>query len=150
MCTLPAAVCINVGHKLWREASRNHLPRMKPAHDYNLSVADVARHYDLRPRTVRDHLKRGNLRGVRIGGEWRCSWPDVFAAERGPTPRGERAECYKSQRLTKKTLAAKWGVCEKTVERWIEAGLPTRNVFGSVRIAPVDAEEWTTRTFGCT
>lgn len=50
--------------------------------------------------------------------------------------------------MRKKTLAAKWFVCEKTVERWIADGLPTRNVFGSVRIAPVDAETWTASTFG--
>ncbi|WP_417525587.1 hypothetical protein [Marinovum sp.] len=50
--------------------------------------------------------------------------------------------------MRKKTLAAKWGVSERTVERWIADGLPTRNVFGSVRIAPTDAEKWMARTFG--
>lgn len=123
---------------------------MKYAHTYNISVKDVADHYDLKPRTIRDHLKKGNLSGVRIKGEWRCSWPDVFAAEKGPTPKRERAELYKEKLFTKKTFGAKWSICEKTVDRWIEDGLPTRNVFGSVRIAPVDAREWTKRTFGTT
>jgi hypothetical protein len=121
---------------------------MENAHTYNISVEDVAHHYDLKPRTVRDHLKNGNLHGVRIMGKWRCSWPDIFAAEKGPMPRGERAALYKAQLLTKKALAAEWGVSERTVERWIETGLPTRNVFSSVRIAPVDADEWMQRTFG--
>jgi DNA-binding transcriptional regulator LsrR (DeoR family) len=63
-------------------------------------------------------------------------------------PHGKRVELYKAQLLTKKALAAKWGVSERTVERWVEMGLPTRNVFGSVRIAPTDADEWMQRTFG--
>ncbi|WP_232796550.1 helix-turn-helix domain-containing protein [Roseovarius salinarum] len=133
---------------LWAGSRQSNLRRMKQNHEYNLSVSDVAHHYDLKARTVRDHLRDGNLHGVRINGWWRCSWPDVFAAEKGPMPRGERAELYKAQLLTKKMLAAKWGVSERTVERWIETGLPTRNVFGSVRIAPADVNEWMQRSFG--
>ena len=130
--------------------ARNNLRIMGQAHDYNLTAADVADHYALTPRTVRGYLKSGVLQGVRIRSEWRCSWPDVWTAEQGPMPRGKRAELYKAPLLTKNALAAKWRVSERTVERWIEAGLPTRNVFGSVRIAPVDADEWTRRTFGIT
>ncbi|MFC6643897.1 MULTISPECIES: hypothetical protein [Sulfitobacter] len=51
---------------------------------------------------------------------------------------------------SKKALATKWQVSERTVERWIVEGLPTRNVFGSVRIAPEDAVDWTEQTFGAT
>ena len=120
---------------------------MEPAHHFNLSLADVADHYALSVRTLREHLKAGALHGVRIKGAWRLSWSDVFDAEKGPKPQGERAELYKSRLLTKRDLAGRWGVTERTVERWIAEGLPTRNVFGSVRIAPVDAGEWTARTF---
>lgn len=120
---------------------------MKHTYNYDLSVQAVAAHFDLGPGTVRARRKAGDLAGVRVGGEWRFSWPDVWAAEKGPVPRKERAELYKAQLLTKKKLAARWSVSEKTVERWIDAGLPTRNVFGSVRIAPIDAKEWTDRTF---
>ncbi|MDO5632530.1 MAG: helix-turn-helix domain-containing protein [Paracoccus sp. (in: a-proteobacteria)] len=123
---------------------------MEKIQDHNLTVADVAAHYNLSPRTVRQHLKDGALSGVRIKGEWRCSWRAVWRAEMGPMPRGERADLYRRHLMSKKTLAAKWGISERTVERWIADGLPTRNVFGSVRIAPFDAEEWTNRTFGIT
>ncbi|UMA67252.1 DNA-binding protein (plasmid) [Roseivivax marinus] len=123
---------------------------MKHTHTYNLTVAAVADHYALSPRTVRGHLQTGSLYGVRLDGEWRCSWPDVWAAERAPTPKGAKAARYKERLLKKKDLAAKWSTCEKTVERWIEEGLPTRNVFGSVRIAPIDAETWIQHTFGPT
>jgi len=122
---------------------------MRQLHDYSLTTEEVADHYGLTPRTVRDHLKRGTLRGVKINRDWRCSWPDVWAAEKGPTPRGERAKDYKAPLLCKKDLAVRWGVSERTVERWIEQGLPTRNAFGSVRIAAIDAEAWVQRTFGC-
>ncbi len=70
-----------------------------------------------------------------------------MTAEKGPLPRGKRLEAYKRPLFTKKGLGAKWGVSERTVERWITAGLPTRNVFGSVRIAPIDADEWIRRKF---
>lgn len=122
---------------------------MEKPHCYNLTVAAVAAHYNLTPRTVRARLKVGDLASARVGGEWRCCWRDVWSAEQGPMPRGQRAEDYKQSLLTKKELAALWAVSERTVERWIEAGLPTRNVFGSVRIAPVDAEQWTAMTFRC-
>ncbi|WP_370160474.1 helix-turn-helix domain-containing protein [Limimaricola soesokkakensis] len=121
---------------------------MKPLHDYSLTTEEVAEHYGLTPRTVRDHLKRGTLRGVKINRDWRCRWPDIWAAENGPTPRGNRAQAYQAPLLTKKALAARWSVSARTVERWIEQGLPTRNVFGSVRIAPIDAGEWLRRHFG--
>nr|WP_162623658.1 helix-turn-helix domain-containing protein [Paracoccus saliphilus] len=120
---------------------------MKQTHDYNLTVKAVADHYSLTPGTVRAKLRAGELEGVRIGGDWRCSWQNVWAAEQGPVPRGNRADAYKKPLLTKKDLGAQWSVSERTVERWIAAGLPTRNVFGSVRIAPAEADEWVRRTF---
>lgn len=121
---------------------------MAHSHDYILSVAEVAAHFNLSARTVRTHLIKGTLAGVRLAGIWRCAWADVWAAEQGPVPRGARGKCYKQPLLSKKTLAEKWRVSERTVERWIVAGLPTRNVFGSVRIAPADADLWLARTFG--
>jgi hypothetical protein len=117
-------------------------------HDYLLTTQDVADHYSLSPRTVRKHLVEGALHGVRINRDWRCRWLDVWAAERGPTPRGDRAAAYRLPLLCKAALGAKWHVSERTVERWIAQGLPTRNVFGSVRIAPIDAQEWLMREFG--
>ncbi len=132
---------------LWEASLQSNLQRMEPAHDYTLTVADVATHYALSLRTVRGRLKDGSLSGVQINGEWRCSWSDVWGAEKGPMPRGKRSKAYKADLLTKKNIANEWGVSERTVERWIVAGLPTRNVFGSVRIASIDAEEWTRQHF---
>ncbi|UMA67247.1 helix-turn-helix domain-containing protein (plasmid) [Roseivivax marinus] len=120
---------------------------MELAHDYTLTVADVAAHYALSRRTIRNCLKDGSLSGVQVNGQWRCSWTDVWRAEKGPMPRGKRSKAYKADLLTKRSLALEWSVSERTVERWIAAGLPTRNVFGSVRIAPVDAVEWMRQNF---
>ena len=121
---------------------------MNKTHPYHLSVAVVAEHFGLSARTVRDYLKSSKLAGTRIEGAWRLSWPDVWAAEQGPTPRGARQDHYTQPLLSKRQLAAQWGVSARTVERWITDGLPTRNVFGNVRIAPVDASDWTRRHFG--
>jgi hypothetical protein len=120
---------------------------MKHAHTYNLSVADIAEHYSLSPRTVRDRLQSGDLDGVRINGQWRLSWHDVLAAEQGPTPSKALISNYKKPLLSKTGLGSEWKVSKRTVERWLQAGLPTRNVFGSVRIAPYDADIWMRKQF---
>lgn len=134
--------------KLWPAPRGTNLLFMEPLHDYSLTTEEVAEHYGLSPRSIRDHLKKGNLQGVKINRDWRCRWADVWAVEQGPTPRGDRARAYQAPLLSKTALAAKWKVSVRTVERWIDRGLPTRNVFGSVRIAPVDADLWAQREFG--
>lgn len=120
---------------------------MENNYDYILTVADVAEHFGLTDRTVRTHLNRNNLSGVRSKGNWKCRWVDVWAEEQGPIPRGAGLMDCKKTLMSKKTLAAKWNVCKRTVDRWISDGLPTRNVFGSLRIAPIDAAEWTKKSF---
>jgi len=121
---------------------------MKQSYPYNLSVAEVAEHFCLSPRSIRDRIKQGDLRAMRVGGEWRLRWPDVWAVEKGNMPTGNRAIDLMAPLLTKAHLGGLWGKSERTVERWIAAGLPTRNVFGNVRIAPADAEVWMHGTFG--
>ncbi len=115
---------------------------MTDTHDFTLTVSDIAAHFSLSHRTIRDHLSSGRLKGVRIGGLWRARWRDVWSAETGPAPWGHKMDAYRQPLLTKAQLAARWAVSERTVERWIAAGLPTRNVFTNVRVAPVDAEAW--------
>lgn len=99
---------------------------MSDQHGYTLTVAAVAAHYRLTPRTVRERLMAGDLAGMRIGGQWRCRWADIWAAEKGPMPKGARGNAYRQPLLTKRDLAAQWSISERTVERWITAGLPTR------------------------
>lgn len=117
-------------------------------HDYSLTTDEVAEHFDLSMGTVRHHLRLGNLHGAKRNRDWRCRWPDVWAVEKGPTPKGDRIAHYKAPLLSKRGLAAAERVSVRTVERWIEQGLPTRNVFGSVRIAAIDAKEWLKWYFG--
>ena len=59
---------------------------MEDDNDYNLTVAEVAAHYSLSPRTVRTCLKNGALEGVRLSGSWRCCWTDAW----GDLRRSER------------------------------------------------------------
>ncbi|WP_292020641.1 hypothetical protein [Maritimibacter sp. UBA3975] len=49
---------------------------------------------------------------------------------------------YKADLLPKKVIAGALRVSVKTVERWIEGGLPCRNVFGVVRCNPHDVTDW--------
>ena len=82
---------------------------------YTLTVAEVATHYSLSARTIRNHLNGGTLEGVRLSGSWRCCWHDVWAAEQGPAPRGTRSNLYKTPLNSKKALALNWQVSERTV-----------------------------------
>lgn len=113
-----------------------------------LTVEEVARHYALKPDTVRRHIRRGELDAVRLNRSYRIDWPAVWSCEEGPAPRGRATARYQMPLLTKKDLAAALRVSPRTVERWVETGLPTRNVFGRVRVNPHDAADWLSATFG--
>jgi len=136
-----------IHQNFWRRPLGTNLLVMEDNLKYTLTVAEVATHYSLSARTIRNHLNGGTLEGVRLSGSWRCCWHDVWAAEQGPAPRGTRSNLYKTPLNSKKALALNWQVSERTIERWIADGLPTRNVFGSVRIAPADATEWMKQAF---
>lgn len=107
-----------------------------------LTVEEVAEHFRLRPDTVRGRIKSGELPAVRIHREYRLEWRDVWACEQGPVPKGPREARYRVPLLTKKHLATALKVGMRTVERWIAAGLPTRNAFGAIRMNPHDVEGW--------
>lgn len=107
-----------------------------------LSVQEVATHFGFRPEAVRTRINSGELRAFRVNRSYRCEWPDVWACEEGPAPRPQQPERYQAPLLSKKELAARLRVSVRTVDRWLQGGLPTRNVFGRVRVNPHDAEDW--------
>jgi hypothetical protein len=114
----------------------------------NLSTADIAQHFNLSSSTIRRKIRSGDIIAQSVGRDYRACWEDLWACEQGPTPRGKLRERYKLSLLSKRDLGAATGFSERTVERWIAAGLPTRNAFGSVRINPQDATDWLHRTHG--
>jgi len=107
-----------------------------------LSVEEVATHFGLRPDTVRRKIRAGEIEAIRIGRVYRLAWPDVFACEDGPMPKRARVTRYQENLLCKKNIAGALRVSVRTVERWIDDGLPTRNVFGVVRFNPHDVTDW--------
>lgn len=107
-----------------------------------LSIEEVARHYGLRPDTVRRKVRDGEIEALRIGRVYRLDWPDVWACEAGTMPKGPREGRYKEPLLSKRQVAVALHVSSRTVERWIALGLPTRNVFGAVRCNPYDVADW--------
>lgn len=113
-----------------------------------LSVEDVARHWSVTADTVRSKIKSGDLRAVRLGRIYRLAWADVWSAECGQMPDGALQDHYKAPLLTRKSLAERVGMSTRSVDRWIQAGLPTRSVFGAVRINPYDAEVWLQQSLG--
>ncbi|WP_098411708.1 helix-turn-helix domain-containing protein [Thioclava sp. ES.031] len=107
-----------------------------------LTVENVARHFRLAPATVRRKIRVGELRANRINRDYRINWEDVWSCERGPMPGRGTLERYQLPLIDKVQLAGGLEVSIRTVERWLAEGLPTRNVFGSVRMNPVDVRDW--------
>jgi hypothetical protein len=107
-----------------------------------LTIDDVARHWKLRPETIRKRIVEGDIPASRLNRQYRLRWEDVWSCERGPMPRGRARPRYMKPLLTKDQLGALYGVSARTVERWVDEGLPTRNVFGSVRFNADDAADW--------
>mgnify|MGYP005989137555 CR=1 FL=1 len=107
-----------------------------------LTVKQVADHWQLRPETIRRYISDGELPSIKLGDRHRVEWPDVWALEDGTFPRGARLDRYRLPLMSKRQLAKRLNVSIKTAERWIDAGLPTRSVFGSVRMNREDAREW--------
>lgn len=121
---------------------------MDHAHDFALDVAATARHFALTEATVRSYLRAGRLPGARLKGEWRTSWDHLWAVERGPTPTAANRRAYQLPLLSKSGLARKLTTSVRTIEGWLASGMPTRNVFSNVRVAPIDAEHWLVHTCG--
>lgn len=109
-----------------------------------LSIEEVARHFGLRPDTVRRKIRAREIDAVRIGRVYRLAWPDIWACEDGPMPKRARIARYQVDLLTKKDIAAALSISVRTVERWLEDGMPSRNVFGVVRCNPHDVSDWLT------
>ncbi|WP_088636312.1 DNA-binding protein [Phaeobacter sp. 22II1-1F12B] len=121
---------------------------MTHSHDFALDVTAIATHFALTEATVRSYLRAGRLPGVRLKGEWKTSWDHVWGVERGPTPRSANRQAYQLPLLSKSDLACRLATSVRTIEGWLASGMPTRNVFSNVRIAPVDAETWLIHTLG--
>lgn len=111
-----------------------------------LTVEQVADHYGLRPDTIRRKIRSGELAGLRILRSYRIGWPAVWACERGPLPRGTLEERYRLPLMNKAQVASRLNLSVRTVERWIARGLPTRDVFGAVRINPENLRDWLRHT----
>ena len=47
--------------------------------DYKYTISDIAKMAKLTDRTIRNYLAKGNLKGMKIGGQWRFSKNDIYA-----------------------------------------------------------------------
>ena len=112
-----------------------------------LGVADCARHFSFSEKTVYEMIKSGELPAEKFG-SYLIAWPDAWACERGPAPRPELHTRYMSDLLSRQTLAARTERSLRTVDRWLDSGLPTRNVRASVRVNAVDAADWLRGKYG--
>ena len=92
-----------------------------------LSVADCARHFSFSEKTVYKMIKSGELPAEKFG-SYQIAWHDAWACEHGPVPRPELHTRYMSDLLNRQTLAARTKRSLRTVDRWLDSGLPTRNV----------------------
>jgi len=124
-----------------RFSNDDHLP----SPPYPLDPVAAADHFRVRPRTIRMWIQDGKLQSYRIGRAHRMSWAKIWACEDGTKPTPQTEARYRLPLMTKAELASRLAISNRTVDRWIADGLPTRKVFGMVRFNPVDAEEWLRR-----
>lgn len=115
---------------------------MKDLAYHYLTVADVARRWQLGARSVRDMVHDGKLPAVHRGGEYLIRAEDMWSCEQGPFPRGAAHSRQLDPLMTKCDVAFSIRCSVKQVERWIEAGLPTRNVGVNVLIDEEAARVW--------
>lgn len=113
----------------------------------DLSVADCAGHFSFSEKTVYAMIKSGELPAEKF-----ChhviAWPDAWACEHGPAPRPALYPRYMTPLLSRQALAKHTGKSLRTVDRWLDSGLPTRNVRDSVRVNAADAAEWLRAKYG--
>ncbi len=113
-----------------------------------LTVAELAAHWRLQPQTVRATIRAGRLNAARISRCYRVRWYDVWACEQGPRPTDATAARYRTPLLSKADVAAITRTSERSVDRWVGEGLPTRNVGPTVRINRGDLRDWLCRRYG--
>jgi hypothetical protein len=113
-----------------------------------LTIEDIGRHWGLRPAAIRARIATGELSAVRIAGRYRTTWSDVWACEGGKRPSGALAGRYMTPLLTKADLANAMRVSVRTVERWMQQGLPTRSVGENTRFNRAEAASWLRARFG--
>lgn len=109
--------------------------------DTHLTVRQLSAHWGVSERTVRNMIRSGALPAELFGQYW-IAWPDIWAHEQGPRPRAGTQARYRTDLLTRHDLARMTGRSLRTVDRWLDAGLPTRNVGHAVRINEEDARAW--------
>ena len=107
-----------------------------------LTVRQVADHWSVCTKTVYGMIRSGELASQHFGGEHQIDWPAVWACEQGPRPRPGREHLYRTPLMTRHELARRTGRSLSSVDRWLAAGLPTRDVGRSVRINEHDADAW--------
>ena len=107
-----------------------------------LTIAEAASHCGLKAATIRGKIRTGELPAIRMNRQYRVDWNDIWRCEDGPLPRGHQVPRYQADLLSKKLVANALNVSVRTVERWIAEGLPTRNVFGAIRMNPHDVDDW--------
>lgn len=112
-----------------------------------LDVAGCARHFSFSEKTIYKMIDSGELPAEKFG-RYFIAWPDIWACEQAPVPRPELHTRYMSGLLSRQTLARRTGKALRTVDRWLDSGLPTRNVRGSVRINTADAADWLRGKYG--
>lgn len=112
-----------------------------------LSVQELSEHWSIKPRTIRQYAGQG-LKHHRVNREYRFDWPDIWSFEEGPRPPTALHERYTTPLATKRTLATALKKSVRSVDRFIERGLPTRNVGANVRFHIYDAAAWLERHAG--
>lgn len=107
-----------------------------------ISSAELSKHWRLNAATIRHYHASGALQGFRVNRSLRFEWSAIWALEKAPVPASRQAGRYQTPLLTKRDLGHALGVSVRSIDRFMQRGLPTRNVGANVRFNRFDAAEW--------
>ena len=113
-----------------------------------LDIDDVSRHWKLSRATVRKHIASGHLKAVKIAGRYRMTWADVRDCENRKPPADAAPDRTRTGLMTKRDLSAVMGVSARTIERWMDAGLPVIPIGRTTRFDRSEVEAWMRARFG--
>ena len=124
------------------ESSMLPSPLAENGRSNQLTVEQAAKHFKLSAATLRKKIQANEIEAFSVGRQYRFTWASIWACESGHLPRIGNHARYKENLLAKLDIALALQISVRTVERWIFDGMPTRNVFGSVRLNPHDVTDW--------
>jgi len=112
-----------------------------------LSVFDIAKRLNVHVRTVRNYVRDGRLRAVRVGKQYRISRADLEAFTGGPLPPTDRERAHRRRRIEVSSIVEVDAISEPATNE-VEKALTAFVHSTTSRGEPLKAETFYDRNVG--